>query len=66
MPDRTVVAARAATDRGRGWSEHWATVWLDTGAGQPLRVDHPLYAGRQRADQQVLANLLRLNGLRHR
>ncbi|HEY2586196.1 MAG TPA: DNA methyltransferase [Tepidisphaeraceae bacterium] len=59
--DRAVLAAYAATDPAGGWSEDWAAVWLDTGAGQPLPPDHPLAAERQRVDQAVLANVLRLN-----
>jgi hypothetical protein len=43
------------------WDESWSAVWLDTGAGQPLPADHPLYARRLEVDGLVLANLLRLN-----
>jgi hypothetical protein len=57
--DRAVLAAYAATDPQGGWSEDWAAVWTDTGAGQPLSVDHPLFVERQKVDQLVLANLLR-------
>ncbi|HEY2587685.1 MAG TPA: hypothetical protein VGI81_18205 [Tepidisphaeraceae bacterium] len=59
--DRAVLAAYAATDPADGWSEDWAAVWADTGPGQPLPAGHPLAAERQRVDQAVLANLLRLN-----
>jgi hypothetical protein len=59
--DRAVLAAYAATDPAGGWDENWAAVWTDTGAGQPLPPDHPLAAERQRVDQAVLGNLLRLN-----
>ena len=66
--DRAVLAAYAATDAGPStssgqgdWSEDWAAVWVDTGAGQPLAADHPLAAKRAEIDQKVLANLLRLN-----
>lgn len=62
--DRAVLAAYAATDPEGGWSEEWAAVWTDTGAGQPLPADHPLSAERRRVDQTVLANLLRLNRTR--
>ena len=63
--DRAVLAAyAAATDPEGGWSEDWAQVWLDTGAGQPLPPERPLAAERQRVDQQVLSNLLRLNKAR--
>lgn len=64
--DRAVLVAYAATDSEGGWSEDWAAVWTDAGAGQPLPGDHPLFAERQRVDQAVLANLLRLNGNRSR
>ena len=60
--DRAVLAAYAATDPDGKWSEDWAKVWTDTGAGQPLPEDHPLAAERQSVDQLVLSNLLRLNG----
>ena len=59
--DQAVLAAYAAADPEGGWSEDWAAVWTDTGAGQPLPADHPLAAERKEIDQRVLANLLRLN-----
>ena len=59
--DRAVLAAYAAADPQGGWSEDWADVWKDTGAGQPLPAAHPLCARRAEIDQKVLANLLRLN-----
>jgi hypothetical protein len=59
--DRAVLAAYAAADPDGKWDESWSDVWLDTGAGQPLPADHPLYARRAGVDRQVLANLLRLN-----
>ncbi len=59
--DRAVLAAYAAVDPDGDWSEDWAEVWQDSGAGQPLAQDHPLAAKRAEMDQQVLANLLRLN-----
>ncbi|HEX4621638.1 MAG TPA: hypothetical protein VH208_08730, partial [Myxococcaceae bacterium] len=62
--DRAVLAAYAATDPEGGWSEDWAKVWVDSGAGQPLPENHPLTTERQRVNQAVLANLLRLNGAR--
>ena len=62
--DRAVLAAYAATDPAGDWSEEWAAVWTDTGAGQPLPADHPLIAQRAQIDQKVLANLLRLNHAR--
>lgn len=40
-------------------------IWTDAGAGQPLPPEHPLATERQRVDRVVLANLLRLNGLRN-
>lgn len=70
--DRAVLAAYADTDlvpgsatgAGGNWSEDWAEVWKDTGAGQPLPADHPLAARRAEVNQKVLANLLRLNQAR--
>ena len=64
--DRAVLAAYAATDPEGNWSEDWADVWVETGAGQPLPRDeedapHPLAERRKETDQLVLANLLRLN-----
>jgi hypothetical protein len=59
--DRAVLAAYAAADPQGGWSEDWADVWKDTGAGQPLTPPHPRSARRAEIDQKVLANLLRLN-----
>jgi len=59
--DRAVLAAYAATDPDGEWSEDWANVWTDTGAGFPLPKDHPLSTRRQATDLRVLANLLRLN-----
>src|ERR1019366_8334070 len=40
--DRTVLAAYAAVDPEGDWSEDWAAVWVDSGAGQKLPADHPL------------------------
>ncbi|HEV7301646.1 MAG TPA: DNA methyltransferase [Tepidisphaeraceae bacterium] len=62
--DRSVLAAYAAVDTEGDWSEDWAEVWTDTGAGQPLSLEHPLRARRTDVDQKVLANFLRLNHLR--
>ena len=59
--DRAVLAAYALTDPEGGWSEDWAEVWKDAGAGQPLPAGHPQAARRAEVEQQVLANLLRLN-----
>lgn len=59
--DRAVLAAYAATDPDGEWSEDWAEVWIETGAGQPLPDGHPLIDRRREIDQRVLANLLRLN-----
>ncbi|MCH8881203.1 MAG: hypothetical protein IID34_15155, partial [Planctomycetes bacterium] len=59
--DRAVLAAYAAVDSDGEWSEDWAEVWTETGAGQPLPEDHELYEKRQEIDQKVLANLLRMN-----
>src|SRR5580658_927739 len=59
--DRAVLAAYAVADPEGKWSEDWAAVWLDTGAGQKLPADHPLASERVRIDALVLANLLQLN-----
>ena len=59
--DKAVLAAYAATDPAGNWSEDWADVWFDTGAGQPLPANHPLTAKRAEVDKKVLENLLRLN-----
>ncbi len=68
--DRAVLAAYAAVDPQGGWSEDWAEVWTETGAGQPLPhrrdagatpEEHPLAARRREIDERVLANLLRSN-----
>ena len=59
--DRAVLAAYAAVDPEGEWPEEWAEVWVETGAGQPLPDDHQLADRRREVDQQVLANLLRLN-----
>jgi len=59
--DRAVLAAYAATDPEGNWSEEWASVWTDTGAGQRLPEDHALAAERKRVDQLVLSRLLALN-----
>lgn len=59
--DRAVLAAYAAVDPAGGWSEDWAAVWVDSGAGQNLAEGHPLASERGRVDGLVLANLLRLN-----
>ncbi|MGD0540994.1 MAG: DNA methyltransferase [Tepidisphaeraceae bacterium] len=62
--DRAVLAAYAAVDPEGKWSEDWAQVWVETGAGQKLPTDHPLAAERAKVDQAVLTNLLRMNHLR--
>jgi len=62
--DRAVLAAYAAVDPEGHWSEDWATVWVDTGAGQKPPADSPLAVERARVDQAVLGNLLRMNQLR--
>jgi len=59
-----VLAGYAATDPAGNWSEDWTSVWTETGAGQPLPENHRLAAERKRADQLVLANLLRLSQTR--
>jgi hypothetical protein len=59
--DRAALAAYAATDPEGNWSEDWASVWVDTGAGQPLPNNLALASERKRVDQLVLTNLLRLN-----
>ena len=62
--DRTVLAAYAAIDPQGRWSEDWATLYTETGAGTPLPPDHPQSAARLATDQKILTNLLRLNHLR--
>jgi hypothetical protein len=59
--DRAVLGAYALTDADGGWSEDWARVWVDTGAGQPLPPNQELTELRKETDQRVLANLLRMN-----
>lgn len=59
--DRAVLAAYASVDPEGKWDEEWASVWVDTGAGQPLPAEHPLAARRAEVDQLVLGNLLRMN-----
>jgi len=62
--DRAVLAAYAAVDPDGGWSEDWAEVWVQTGAGQPLPEGHALADRRRQIEERVLANLLRLNAAR--
>jgi hypothetical protein len=62
--DRAVVAAYTAIDPEGKWSEDWAQVWVDTGAGRKLPADHPLVTERAGVDQAVLANLHRMNHAR--
>lgn len=62
--DRAVLSAYAAADPKGGWDPDWASVWVDTGAGQPMPKDHPLTARRAEIEEKVLANLLRLNQAR--
>jgi len=59
--DRAVLAAYASVDPEGGWDPEWATVWTETGAGQPMPDGHELGALRAETDERVLANLLRLN-----
>ncbi len=59
--DRAVLAAYAAVDGEGAWSEDWAEVWKETGAGRGLAEDHPLAKRRGEVDQAVLGNLLRMN-----
>ena len=59
--DRAVLAAYAAIDPAGNWSEDWATLYTETGAGQPLPPDHPQATARTATDQKILANLLCLN-----
>ncbi len=59
--DRAVLAAYAATDPAGKWSEDFAAVFTDTGAGQPLSPDDPLTAQRAEIEKTILENLLRLN-----
>ena len=59
--DRAVLAAYAAVEPEGGWNEDWAAVWIGTGAGQSLPADHTLADQRKEIDENVLANLLRMN-----
>ncbi len=59
--DRAVLSAYASVDPDGGWDEDWAAVWVETGAGRPLRNDHALAAQRRHVDEQVLGSLLRMN-----
>jgi hypothetical protein len=59
-------APSTGSGQAGNWSEDWAAVWVDSGAGQKLKADHPLVSERARVDQMVLGNLLRLNHARAR
>ena len=59
-----MLAAYASVDSEGGWSEDWAEVWVETGAGHSLPDDHELAERRREVDQQVLSNLLRMNAER--
>lgn len=59
--DRAVLAAYASIDPAGEWSEDWAEVWTETGAGQQLPEGHAIAARRAEIDQRVLGNLLRMN-----
>ena len=59
--DRAVLCAYAATDPQGDWSEAWAEVWTETGAGHVLPDEHSLAEKRTEVDKAVLTNLLRLN-----
>jgi hypothetical protein len=59
--DRAVLAAYAAIDPEGHWSEDWASLYTETGAGTPLPEGHPQSAARTTTDQKILTNLLRLN-----
>ena len=64
--DQAVLAAYQATDPTGGWSQDWASVWRDSGAGTVLPIEHPDRAERQRVDQSMLGALLGLNHRRPR
>lgn len=53
--------ADGGAERGRAQNGGGSTCW--SGAGQPLPDDYLLDARREEIDQQVLANLLRLNNI---
>lgn len=59
--ERAVLAAYAAIDPEGHWSEDWAPLYTETGAGTPLPDSHPDHAARLATDQKILTNLLRLN-----
>ncbi len=56
-----MLAAYAAVDPAGQWSEDWAEVWVESGAGRPLAEGHALAERRREIDERVLGNLLRLN-----
>lgn len=62
--DRAALSPYGPVDPEERWSDDWATVWVDKGAGQPFTKDHSLEAERRKVDQLVLGNLLRMNGER--
>ncbi len=69
--DEAVLAAYAAVDPQGCWSNKWADVFEEMGAGQPLPETgdgeaHPLYVRRQEVEQKILGALLRLNQARAR
>jgi hypothetical protein len=63
-PGMSKPSKPGSADPTGGWSEDWAQVWTDSGAGQPLPAALALTAKRREVDQAVLSNLLRLNQAR--
>lgn len=59
--DEAVIAAYATIDPAGDWDPAWASVFVETGAGQPLPDDHELSERRGEIEQLILGNLLRLN-----
>lgn len=62
--DEAVLNAYAAIDPEGAWDPSWAQVFIETGAGQGLSEDDPMREQREEIEQQILANLLRLNHAR--
>ena len=59
--DEAVIAAYHAIDPEGDWDPAWATVFEETGAGQPLPEEHELIERREEVEQLILGNLLRMN-----
>ena len=62
--DPELVVRGAELDPEGAWDPSWAQVFIETGAGQGLNEDDPMRERRDEIEQQILANLLRLNHAR--